>query len=56
MLAHDETGRIRYLSQELLRVTGYRAEQIPTLAAWLDLVLDDPADIEKVIGRPSGGL
>ena len=42
MLAHDETGRVRYISKELLRLTGYTAEQIPTLRAWLDLAYDDP--------------
>jgi PAS domain S-box-containing protein len=63
MLAHDESGRIRYISDELLRATGYRPEQIPTFAAWLDLALEDPADIEKIkaahragYGAPPGPL
>ena len=63
MLAHDDTGRIRYLSQELLRATGYRAEQIQTFADWLALVLDDSEAIQKVMaahregyGAPPGPL
>ncbi len=63
MLAHDETGHICFLNEELLRVTGYRAEQILTFAAWLDLALEDRADIAKVIeahragyGSPPGPL
>jgi PAS domain S-box-containing protein len=55
MLAHDETGRIRYLSEELLRVTGYSAEQIPTFAAWLGLVLEDPAEIKRVMASHREG-
>ncbi|HXT08520.1 MAG TPA: PAS domain-containing protein [Roseiarcus sp.] len=55
MLAHDETGRIRYLSQELLRVTGYRAEQIRSFADWLALVLDDAETIDKVMAAHRAG-
>ena len=55
MLAHDDTGRIRYLSQELLRATGYRVEQIQTFADWLGLVLDDPAEIQKVVAAHKTG-
>ena len=56
MLAHDDTGRIRYLSQELLRATGYRADQIKTFADWVALVLDDPADVEKVMASHHAGF
>jgi PAS domain S-box-containing protein len=63
MIAHDETGRVRYISEELLRVTGYTPEQIPTFSAWLDLVLEDRHDIERVkeahragYGAPPGPL
>ena len=49
MLAHDDTGRVRYISRELLRVTGYRAEQITTFADWLALILDDAAEIKRVL-------
>ncbi len=48
MLAHDETGRVRFVSEEFLRVTGYRAEQLPTLRAWLELAYDDPAVIAAI--------
>ena len=49
MIAHDETGRVRFLSDEFLRVTGYKREQIPTLQAWLDLAYPDPADVAGVL-------
>ena len=55
MLAHDETGRIRYVSDELLRATGYRAEELPTFAAWLDLAYDDPELIAKLIQAHKAG-
>jgi PAS domain S-box-containing protein len=55
MLAHDETGRIRYLNGELLRVTGYKPEQIPTFAAWLELVLESPDDIANVLAAHRAG-
>ena len=55
MLAHDETGRVRFLSEEFLRATGYRAEQIPTLRAWLDLAYPDPEDVTGVLGAHSEG-
>ena len=55
MLAHDETGRIRYLNGEWLRVTGYRPEQIPTFAAWLELALETPEDIAKVMAAHRAG-
>jgi PAS domain S-box-containing protein len=49
VLAHDETGRVRFLSDEFLRVTGYRAEQIPTLRAWLALAYPDPEEVQGVL-------
>ena len=55
MLAHDETGRIRYLNEEWLRVTGYRPEQIPTFAAWLELALKSPDDIATVMASHRAG-
>ena len=55
VLAHDEAGRIRYLSDEFLSVTGYRAEQIPTLAAWLKLAYDDPEIGEKLLAAHKAG-
>ena len=55
MLAHDDTGRIRYISRELLRATGYRREQIKTFADWVALILEDPADVEKVLASHHTG-
>jgi len=55
MIAHDETGRVRFLSGEFLRATGYRPEQIPTLRAWLDLAYPDPDDIAAVLGAHREG-
>jgi PAS domain S-box-containing protein len=55
MIAHDETGRVRFLSDEFLRLTGYRAEQIPTLRAWLELAYDNPDDVEGVIRAHNHG-
>jgi PAS domain S-box-containing protein len=49
MLAHDETGRIRYLSDTLLRLTGYSREQIPTFRAWLELAYGDVATVERLL-------
>jgi PAS domain S-box-containing protein len=63
LIAHDETGRVRFLSVEFLRLTGYTAEQLPTFAAWLKLAYDDPAVTERVLsahrqgyGAPPGPL
>jgi PAS domain S-box-containing protein len=55
MLAHDETGRVRFLSDEFLRATGYRPEQIPTFRAWLDLAYPDPEDAARVLGAHREG-
>jgi PAS domain S-box-containing protein len=50
MLAHDETGRIRFVSKEFLALTGYRREQLPTLQAWLELAYSDPEVVARVLG------
>ena len=55
ILAHDETGSIRFINAELLRVTGYRPEQITSFSAWLRLVLEDPADISRVKAAHKAG-
>ncbi len=55
LIAHDETGRVRLLSREFLRLTGYSAEQIPTFAAWLKLAYDDPTVTERVMSAHSRG-
>ncbi len=55
ILAHDETGRVRYVNQEFLRLTGYKAEQLQTLDAWLALSHVDPAVAERVIAAHRKG-
>ena len=49
MLAHDETGRIRFLSETLLSLTGYTREQIPTLRAWLVLAYGASPIVERLL-------
>ncbi len=55
LLAHDETGRVRYVSGEWLRLTGYRREQIQTFRAWLQLAYDDPSIVEQVLAAHRAG-
>jgi PAS domain S-box-containing protein len=55
ILAHDETGRVRYVNREFLRITGYKAEQIQTLDAWLALAHVDSAAVERVIAAHREG-
>ena len=55
LLAHDETGRVRYVSGEWLRLTGYRREQLPTFRAWLDLAYGDPTVVEQVLAAHRTG-
>jgi signal transduction histidine kinase len=55
MLAHDETGRIRFVSETLLNITGYSREQLPTFRAWLELAYDDAAIVERVLAAHQSG-
>jgi len=55
MLAHDETGRIRFVSEALLALTGYSREQLPTFRAWLELAYGDPDTVERVLEAHRGG-
>ncbi len=55
LLAHDETGRVRYVSGEWLRLTGYGREQLPTFRAWLNLAYGDPTVVEQVLAAHRTG-
>ena len=55
MLAHDETGRIRYISDTLLALTGYSREQIPTFRAWLELAYGDSEIVERLLQTHRAG-
>ncbi|MDE3177066.1 MAG: PAS domain-containing protein [Pseudomonadota bacterium] len=55
LLAHDESGRVRYVSGEWLRLTGYRREQVPNLRAWLELAYGDAATRARVTSAHQAG-
>ena len=55
MLAHDETGRIRYISETLLSLTGYTREQLPTFRAWLEKAYGDPEAVERLLAVHRAG-
>jgi PAS domain S-box-containing protein len=48
ILAHDETGRIRFLNAAALRVTGRQPDEIASFSAWLALVLENPEDAATI--------
>ena len=55
MIAHDETGRVRYISETLLKITGYTREQLPTFTAWLKLAYGDSAMVERLLATHREG-
>ena len=47
--AHDEAGRIRFINDEFIAVTGYARRELPTFRAWLERACADPASVEPLL-------